>query len=146
MFPQHARAGITHHVPGLFTPFALVAMHGTIGAGGFGFAETAAFQPHVGIGEKRLAFGAQPGAGAMFIPAENAPIAVMVRRSRASRRPVRSFCLLAGRGIVVPAASVLVVVVMRISLAKLAGGDLMQVKYPHDLRLTAKREPFDPRQ
>ncbi len=61
VFPHHARPGIAHHGFDLFAALRLVAMHRTIGAGRFAFAETAAFQTDARIIEQTLARRAELG-------------------------------------------------------------------------------------
>jgi len=72
MLPEHARTGITHDDSGLLTALALIAVHGTVGAGWLGLAEAAALEPQVGVVQKLLAFGTQPARRLMMVAAVNA--------------------------------------------------------------------------
>lgn len=59
MAPEHAGAGIPHHLFDFFPHVRLVAMHGAFGAPGFILPERTFLQPLFYIGQKPAAFRAK---------------------------------------------------------------------------------------
>lgn len=58
MFPEHARAGVTHHDAHLFAAAFLIAVHRAFGAGWLFRAELAAIQSDARVVQEALAFRA----------------------------------------------------------------------------------------
>jgi hypothetical protein len=59
MPPDHFRAGKTHHFLDAFAIGSLVAVHGTVGAGGFLLTERAPLQTFIGVGAEIGTCGAK---------------------------------------------------------------------------------------
>jgi hypothetical protein len=98
VMPEHARAGILHNRLNLVTPFALVAVDGAAGAGGFFDAKPAAFKAQGGVVQELLAVGAKAGGtpvlssaiathhGSDRLPLSRQPLAGASRRQRRRNR------------------------------------------------------------